>query len=250
MQADSLPSEAPEKSQEYLPGEFQGQRRLASYSPWYRKATEQLTPSRSWCVVAQPPETEIVPGPVHHSQGSTSSGERSNHEQFSWKESKFSMMFTCFLRCDPCVSAFVDSQSNLKEASALEGAKECGPELREESNSSLSLGSGDWQDNPDEPSLDASWQTKQVSAWPLGKGSGRHGSVHPCALQICCFFLWFHQWLNKVPHVPIASSPGQLHFTTAQPVDPCMVGCDRTVPSIPDSCRVSGFPSPFFLPPY
>ena len=160
------------------------------------------------------------------------------------------MMFTCFLRCDPCVSAFVDSQSNLKEASALEGAKECGPELREESNSSLSLGSGDWQDNPDEPSLDASWQTKQVSAWPLGKGSGRHGSVHPCALQICCFFLWFHQWLNKVPHVPIASSPGQLHFTTAQPVDPCMVGCDRTVPSIPDSCRVSGFPSPFFLPPY
>ncbi|XP_010854827.1 PREDICTED: E3 ubiquitin-protein ligase RNF213 [Bison bison bison] len=57
-----------------------------------------------------------------------------------------------------------DSQSNLKEASALEGAKECGSELREESNSSLSLGSGDSQDDPDEPSLDASWQTKQDTA--------------------------------------------------------------------------------------
>lgn len=124
-----------------------------------------------FCVVTRPPEAEVVPGLVHHSQGSTSSGERSSHEQFSWKESKFSfMMFTWFSRCNPCVSAFVDSQSNLEEASAPEGANECGPELREDSSSSLPLGSGDWQDDPDEPCLEASWQTKQVSAW--GKSLG------------------------------------------------------------------------------
>lgn len=73
-----------------------------------------------------------------------------------------------FLRCDPCASAFVGSQSNLKETSAPEGEMECGQELREESSSSLSLGSGDWQEDPDEPHSNASWQTKRVSVWPLG----------------------------------------------------------------------------------
>ncbi|XP_012041857.2 E3 ubiquitin-protein ligase RNF213 isoform X4 [Ovis aries] len=53
------------------------------------------------------------------------------------------------------------SQSNLKETSAPEGEMECGQELREESSSSLSLGSGDWQEDPDEPHSNASWQTKR-----------------------------------------------------------------------------------------
>ena len=45
---------------------------------------------------------------------------------------------------------------------------ECGQELREESSPSLALGSGDWQESPDEPCSNASWQTKRVSVWPLG----------------------------------------------------------------------------------
>lgn len=45
---------------------------------------------------------------------------------------------------------------------------ECGQELREESSPSLALGSGDWQESPDEPRSNASWQTKRVSIWPLG----------------------------------------------------------------------------------
>ncbi|XP_068833610.1 E3 ubiquitin-protein ligase RNF213 [Capricornis sumatraensis] len=56
------------------------------------------------------------------------------------------------------------SQSNLKETSAPEGEMECGQELREESSSSLSLGSGDWQEDPDEPHSNASWQTKRDTA--------------------------------------------------------------------------------------
>nr|CAI9700547.1 unnamed protein product [Rangifer tarandus platyrhynchus] len=53
------------------------------------------------------------------------------------------------------------SQSNLKETSAPEGEMECGQELKEESSSSLSLGSGDWQENPDEPRSNDSQQTKR-----------------------------------------------------------------------------------------
>ncbi|XP_055264372.1 E3 ubiquitin-protein ligase RNF213 isoform X2 [Moschus berezovskii] len=53
------------------------------------------------------------------------------------------------------------SQSTLKETPAPEGEMECGQELREESSSSLSLGSGDWQEDPDEPCSNASWQTKR-----------------------------------------------------------------------------------------
>ncbi|KAF4008099.1 hypothetical protein G4228_019714 [Cervus hanglu yarkandensis] len=52
-------------------------------------------------------------------------------------------------------------QSNLKETSAPEGEMECGQELKEESSSSLSLGSGDWQENPDEPRSNDSRQTKR-----------------------------------------------------------------------------------------
>lgn len=46
---------------------------------------------------------------------------------------------------------------------------ECGQELREDSSLFLSLGSGDLQENPDEPCSDISWQMQRVSAWPLGK---------------------------------------------------------------------------------
>lgn len=73
-----------------------------------------------------------------------------------------------FLRCDPCASAFVGPQSNLKETSVPEVEMECGQELREESSPSVALGSGDWQESPDEPCSNASWQTKRVSVWPLG----------------------------------------------------------------------------------
>ncbi|XP_069398075.1 E3 ubiquitin-protein ligase RNF213 isoform X4 [Ovis canadensis] len=72
------------------------------------------------------------------------------------------------------------SQSNLKETSAPEGEMECGQELREESSSSLSLGSGDWQEDPDEPHSNASWQTKRESdaaAEPAGSVEGAEKDV-------------------------------------------------------------------------
>ena len=114
-----------------------------------------------------------------------------------------------FLRCDPCASAFVGPQSNLKETSVPEVEMECGQELREESSPSLALGSGDWQESPDEPCSNASWQTKRVSVWPWGAGS-----AHLLALQGRCFLLWFHQWLKKCPH-SVLSRTASLHCCLA-----------------------------------
>ncbi|XP_026936735.1 E3 ubiquitin-protein ligase RNF213 isoform X2 [Sagmatias obliquidens] len=57
-----------------------------------------------------------------------------------------------------------DSENSLEATSALEGEMECGQELREDSSLFLSLGSGDLQENPDEPCSDISWQMQREVA--------------------------------------------------------------------------------------
>ncbi|XFF88667.1 hypothetical protein AB1E18_014886 [Capra hircus] len=106
-----------------------------------------------------------------------------------------------------------DSQSNLEEASAPEGAKECGPELREDSSSSLPLGSGDWQDDPDEPCLEASWQTKQCASSNTST-SAELDSLSLSSLGPCS--------LNSVPNPGLqdtapCQSPAQQGSPTHQP---------------------------------
>uniref|UniRef100_A0A8C0I728 E3 ubiquitin-protein ligase RNF213 n=1 Tax=Balaenoptera musculus TaxID=9771 RepID=A0A8C0I728_BALMU len=60
-------------------------------------------------------------------------------------------------------AAPVPGKNNLEATSAPEGEMECGQELREDSSPILSLGPGDWQENPDEPCSDVSWQIQRVS---------------------------------------------------------------------------------------
>ncbi|XDC79958.1 hypothetical protein R6Z07F_011131 [Ovis aries] len=121
------------------------------------------------------------------------------------------------------------SQSNLKETSAPEGEMECGQELREESSSSLSLGSGDWQEDPDEPHSNASWQTKRRrrrskrkkrnckdAATSAELDSLSSSSLEPCSLSSLAD--------SGLQDTAPCQSPTQQDSPTHQPGEPPSVG--------------------------
>ncbi|KAJ1072081.1 hypothetical protein K5549_013948 [Capra hircus] len=123
------------------------------------------------------------------------------------------------------------SQSNLKETSAPEGEMECGQELREESSSSLSLGSGDWQEDPDEPHSNASWQTKRVSRrrrskrkkrnWKDAAASAELDSLSSSSLEPCSLSSLADSGLQDTAP---CQSPTQQDCPTHQPGEPPSVG--------------------------
>ncbi|XP_013827796.2 PREDICTED: E3 ubiquitin-protein ligase RNF213 isoform X3 [Capra hircus] len=121
------------------------------------------------------------------------------------------------------------SQSNLKETSAPEGEMECGQELREESSSSLSLGSGDWQEDPDEPHSNASWQTKRRRRrskrkkrnWKDAAASAELDSLSSSSLEPCSLSSLADSGLQDTAP---CQSPTQQDCPTHQPGEPPSVG--------------------------
>ncbi|KAI4533817.1 hypothetical protein MG293_016836 [Ovis ammon polii] len=121
------------------------------------------------------------------------------------------------------------SQSNLKETSAPEGEMECGQELREESSSSLSLGSGDWQEDPDEPHSNASWQTKRRRRrskrkkrnWKDAATSAELDSLSSSSLEPCSLSSLADSGLQDTAP---CQSPTQQDSPTYQPGEPPSVG--------------------------
>ncbi|XP_069398073.1 E3 ubiquitin-protein ligase RNF213 isoform X3 [Ovis canadensis] len=121
------------------------------------------------------------------------------------------------------------SQSNLKETSAPEGEMECGQELREESSSSLSLGSGDWQEDPDEPHSNASWQTKRRRRrskrkkrnWKDASTSAELDSLSSSSLEPCSLSSLADSGLQDTAP---CQSPTQQDSPTHQPGEPPSVG--------------------------
>ncbi|CAN0131609.1 unnamed protein product [Rangifer tarandus platyrhynchus] len=114
------------------------------------------------------------------------------------------------------------SQSNLKETSAPEGEMECGQELKEESSSSLSLGSGDWQENPDEPRSNDSQQTKRRRRrskrkkrnWKNASTSAELDSLSPSSLEPCSLSSLANPGLQDIAP---CQSPAQQGSPTHQP---------------------------------
>ncbi|XP_055264373.1 E3 ubiquitin-protein ligase RNF213 isoform X3 [Moschus berezovskii] len=121
------------------------------------------------------------------------------------------------------------SQSTLKETPAPEGEMECGQELREESSSSLSLGSGDWQEDPDEPCSNASWQTKRRRRrskrkkrnWKNASTSAELDSLSPSSLDPCSLSSLANPELQDTTP---CQSPAQQSSPTHQPGQPPSVG--------------------------
>lgn len=106
---------------------------------------------------------------------------------------------------------------------------ECGQELREESSSSLSLGSGDWQEDPDEPHSNASWQTKRRrrrskrkkrnckdAATSAELDSLSSSSLEPCSLSSLAD--------SGLQDTAPCQSPTQQDSPTHQPGEPPSVG--------------------------
>ncbi|CAN0131544.1 unnamed protein product [Rangifer tarandus platyrhynchus] len=114
------------------------------------------------------------------------------------------------------------SQSNLKETSAPEGEVECGQELKEESSSSLSLGSGDWQENPDEPRSNDSRQTnlrrsrskRKKRNWKNASTSAELDSLSPSSLEPCSLSSLANPGLQDTAP---CQSPAQQGSPTHQP---------------------------------
>uniref|UniRef100_A0A8C6FXF9 E3 ubiquitin-protein ligase RNF213 n=1 Tax=Moschus moschiferus TaxID=68415 RepID=A0A8C6FXF9_MOSMO len=122
--------------------------------------------------------------------------------------------------------------STLKETPALEGEMECGQELREESSSSLSLGSGDWQEDPDEPCSNASWQTncekkrsekskRKKRNWKNASTSAELDSLSPSSLDPCSLSSLANPELQDTTP---CQSPAQQGSPTHQPGQPPSVG--------------------------
>uniref|UniRef100_A0A8C6FXI7 E3 ubiquitin-protein ligase RNF213 n=1 Tax=Moschus moschiferus TaxID=68415 RepID=A0A8C6FXI7_MOSMO len=111
------------------------------------------------------------------------------------------------------------------ETPALEGEMECGQELREESSSSLSLGSGDWQEDPDEPCSNASWQTKRSKRkkrnWKNASTSAELDSLSPSSLDPCSLSSLANPELQDTTP---CQSPAQQGSPTHQPGQPPSVG--------------------------
>lgn len=106
---------------------------------------------------------------------------------------------------------------------------ECGQELREESSSSLSLGSGDWQEDPDEPHSNASWQTKRRRRrskrkkrnWKDAAASAELDSLSSSSLEPCSLSSLADSGLQDTAP---CQSPTQQDCPTHQPGEPPSVG--------------------------